>query len=617
LITAVSEATGKNFIVDPRVKGKVTVVSGEPMDEEKLYQVFLSILDVHGFTAVPSGSVIRIIPGAVAKQTGTPVASKETPGTGDEVVTRLIELKHVPATELVPLLRPLVPQQGHLAAHPSSNTLVVTDRAQNISRLMKMIQRIDTVSESEIEVIHLQHASAVEVVRIATELAGRSVAGKGGASEVGVKLVADERSNAVLLGGESSNRLRFRTLISHLDTPFESNSNTQVIYLHYAKAKDLATILQGVIDNVGKTTDAKQKKRIPANIQADESANALVITAPPDQMMALKDVIRNLDIRRAQVMVEVVIAEVQADKTGKLGVSWQTNPQRNDGVVAGLVLPGKGQTMGGMKSEPGGLVSLGTGLNLGYVVNGSVRALLTALNTDGNANVLSTPTLVTLDNEEASITVGDNVPFVTGQFTNEGTTPDNPFQTIQRQDVGIVLKVKPQINEGDAILLDLVQEVSAVDTATTGSELRTKKREIQTKVLVNDGDMLVLGGLMQDSSQQNMDKVPLLGDIPLVSNLFKNRGSESHKTNLMVFIKPTILRNAEDGLTHTSRKYHRIRNMQLGLNQKEMEWMLREKPKTLPEACCSETGKEEKESPARPKAKPKAEKKGEGNPFFH
>ena len=309
-------------------------------------------------------------------------------------------------------------------------------------------------------------------------------------------------------------------------------------------------------------------------------------------MKTLKKVINDLDIRRAQVLIEVVIAEVTADKSGKLGINWQTNPHETDGVIAGTALQAKGlQTLGNFKSAAASAIALGPGLNLGYVIGGSVRMLLTALNSDGNANILSMPTLVTLDNKEATITVGENVPFVTGQYTNDNSTPDNPFQKIERKDVGILLKVKPQINEGDAILLELKQEVSSVDTTTSGSNLRTKKREIQTSVLVNDGDMLVLGGLMEDTTSQSIDKVPMLGDIPVVGNLFKSRQANKKKTNLMVFIKPTILRNAEDGLTQTSRKYRRIRNMQLSLKQEEVEAMLNEKPKVLPEvaeACCED-----------------------------
>ncbi|MES9855581.1 MAG: type II secretion system secretin GspD [Sedimenticola sp.] len=593
LISAVSEVTGKNFIIDPRVKGKVTIVSGRPMDSDELYQVFLSILDVHGYAAVASGNVVRIIPNAVAKQTATPVASVNKPGQGDEVVTRLIELEHVSATELVPLLRPLVPQQGHLAAHPTSNMLVVTDRAQNISRLMTMIKRIDTVSESEIEVIQLQHASAEEVVRLATQLINPDLDPKGVAGGQGIKVVADGRSNAVLLSGESADRLRFRTLISHLDTPFESAGDTQVIYLHYANALALAEVLQSVSNSTVMGADGKPSGGMVAkvNIQADESSNALIITAPPENMKSLKEVIRSLDIRRAQVLVEVIIAEVSADKTGRLGINWQTDPQESNGAVVGTSLPGQGQTLGGFKSTISSAVAMGTGINFGYLIGGSVRALLTALSADGNTNILSTPTLVTMDNEEATITVGDNVPFVTGQYTNDNSTPDNPFQTIERKDVGIVLNVKPQINEGDAIMLELKQEVSSVDSNTSGADLRTRRREISTKVMVNDGDMLVLGGLMQDSSSQNINKAPGLGDVPLFGNLFKSRRAEKHKTNLMVFIRPTILRNSQDGLTMTASKYYKIRREQVNLDQKEMEWLLNENVRALPKdqaKCCDD-----------------------------
>ncbi|MES9843096.1 MAG: type II secretion system secretin GspD [Candidatus Sedimenticola sp. PURPLELP] len=601
LVTVVSEATGTNFIVDPRVKGKVTVVSAKPMDENELYQVFLSILDVHGFAAVESGDVIRIIPETTAKQTSVPVATAKRPGNGDQVVSRLIELKHVPARELVPLLRPLIPQDGSIAAHASSNILIVTDRARNLARLMEIISRIDTVSEGEIEIIPLRHAAASEVVRLATQLVGRTqVATKEGGSEIGVRLVADERSNTVLLSGDSAARLRFRTMISHLDTPLETKGNTQVIYLRYANAKELVPVLQE-ISNIHKP-EAGQKGPAQLNkvaIQAHESSNALVISAPPDTMNSLREVIRGLDTRRAQVLVEVVIAEVTTDKTGDLGINWTSSLGTQKGFIGGVAQPGD---LGGTDAlgAAGTALALGSGLNLGYVIGGTVRALLRALATDGKTNILSTPTLVTLDNEEATITVGDNVPFVTGQYTNDNSTPDNPFQTIERKDVGIVLKVKPQINEGDAVMLELNQEVSAVDSTTAGSELRTKKRQIQTKVLVNDGDMLVLGGLMQDTSQESHGKVPGLGDVPVVGNLFKSRSAENHKTNLMVFLKPTIMRDAEDGITHTSRKYYRMRDTQARQKHHDVRLLLGEKPNILPsemEQCCNDPEERTTEPP--------------------
>ena len=472
LIGTVAEVTGKNFIVDPRVKGKVTVISSRPMNADEVYQVFLSILKVHGFAAVPSGSVVKIVPDVTAKQEGIPNATAREPGSGDEMVTRVIQVDHVAAAQLVPILRPLVPQQGHLAAYPETNVLIISDRAENVSRLVSIIQRIDKVSDSEIEVIRLEHASAAEVVRILNAIS-RSSAAPGKAPGATEALVADERTNSVLLGGDRAERLRLRAIISHLDTPLESEGNTKVIYLKYAKAPDLVETLTGV----GKSQTEEAKKGTPAassekqlDIHADEATNSLVITAPPSLMRSLESVIRQLDIRRAQVLVDAIIAEVGENKARQLGIQWavfdlsgQTAP------VGGTNFTNVGTNLVDIAQGiiDRSLVGLTPGLSFGVGKLGNdgvnFAAVMQALASDGDSNILSTPSLLTLDNEEAEIVVGQNVPFVTGSFTNTGAGGGgsvNPFQTIQREDVGITLKIKPQINEGDAVVMQIEQEVS-------------------------------------------------------------------------------------------------------------------------------------------------------------
>lgn len=575
LIGTVAEVTGKNFIVDPRVKGKVTVISSRPMNSDEVYQVFLSILKVHGFAVVPGGAVEKIVPDVSAKQDSIPNASRREPGIGDEMVTRVIQVDHVAAAQLVPILRPLVPQQGHLAAYPNTNVLIISDRAENVSRLVTIIQRIDTVSDSEIEVIRLQHASAAEVVRILNAISRSAGAQAGKTPGTGSEaLVADERTNSVLLGGDRAERLRLRAIISHLDTPLESEGNTKVIYLKYAKAADLVEVLQGVGKSQGE--DAKKPQATGGadrelDIHADEATNSLVITAPPSLMRSLESVIRQLDIRRAQVLVDAIIAEVGENKARELGVQW-----------AVFDLSGQTAPVGGTNFNNVGtnlvdiaqgvinktLVGLTPGLSFGVGKLGNdgvnFAAVVQALATDGDTNILSTPSLLTMDNEEAEIVVGQNVPFVTGSFTNTGGagTSVDPFQTIQRQDVGVTLKIKPQINEGDAVVMQIEQEVSSIASSAQASDIITNKRSIKTNVLARDGQIIVLGGLIEDRVRESEQKVPLLGDIPLLGALFRAKSSNVEKSNLMVFIHPRILR--DDGMadSYTASKYNLIREVE-------------------------------------------------------
>ena len=576
LIGTVAEVTGKNFIVDPRVKGKVTVISSRAMDSEEVYQVFLSILKVHGFAAVPSGPVIKILPDVSAKQDAIPSVGDEAPGHGDEMVTRVVQVDNVAAAQLVPILRPLVPQQGHLAAYPATNVLIMSDRAENVSRLVSIIRRIDKVSDSEIEVIRLEYASAAEVVRILNAIS-RAQPGQAKGAAQQQAMVADERTNSVLLGGDRSNRLRLRAIISHLDTPLERGGNTKVIYLKYATAADLVEVLRGVGESQGEETKkgaaaAARKTGKELDIQADESTNALVITAPPALMRSLEAVIRQLDIRRAQVLVDAIIAEIGENRARELGVQWAvfdfsgsttpiggtnfTNTGTNLATIAQGVID---KQLVGL--TPG--LSFGVGKIGGNGVN--FAAVVNALAGDADVNILSTPSLVTLDNEEAEIIVGQNVPFVTGSFTNTGAAAGsvNPFQTVQREDVGITLKVKPQINEGNSIVMEITQEVSSISNDAQAVDLITNKRVVKTKVLVDDNHLVVLGGLIEDRVRESEQKVPLLGDIPYLGALFRSKSVNRDKVNLMIFLHPTILRDNQTADRYTNAKYTYIRAMQL------------------------------------------------------
>ncbi len=627
VISTVSEITGKNFIVDPRVNAKITIISKHPMGKDEVYQVFLSVLEVHGFATVPSGKVIKIVPDALAKYGTIPTATDEAPGRGDEIITRVIEVEHVQAAQLVPIIRPLASPQGHMAAFPQNNTLIISDRAGNTERLVKIIRRIDQPSSDEVEIIPIQNASAAELVRILTTLEQQSKRSDPAARQV--TMLADERTNSILVSGGANERLRLRATISHLDTPIdEGEGNIHVVYLRYAKASDLAAVLTGV----GKTAKAGRAPgaapftppgvpqpvdfgspapvapqpiapapgggaaaTIPWTIQADDATNALIITATPEQFRALQSVIRQLDVRRAQVLVEALIAEVSSDKATDLGVQWLFSGDGNlTGTVGAATVTNRAISISGDPPVPtvtDGAISISptslvSGLTLGFFKSGTtLRALINAISKDTDTNVLSTPTLVTLDNQEAEITVGQNVPFITGQFTpptGGGGNTNNPFQTIERKDVGVKLKIKPQINEGNAVKLDIEQEVSNVTRVAGASDLVTNKRSIKTSVLVDDGKIVVLGGLITDDLNESVEKVPVLGDIPLLGKLFSTTRTKIVKTNLMIFLQPTILRNAGDNTRLASDKYNYIRAKQFESAEDGVDLMPLQKAPLLP-----------------------------------
>ncbi len=593
LIKTVSEHTGKNFVIDPRVKGKVTVISAHPMDSDEFYEVFLSILEVHGFSTIPSGDVIKIVPDVKAKQGGIPTIDAPGELPGDQIVTRIIQVKNVASAQLVPILRPLIPQEGHLAAYPDTNVLIISDRRRNVDRVMKIIEQIDTVSDSSIEVVTLQHASAAEVVRILESL---DPPGKGTKSN-STKLVADERTNSVLISGDPTARLRARVVIEHLDTPYDNEGNAQVVYLKYANAVDLVNVLTGVGENIDDAgsgaagTAAKGKPKQAVNIQADEAANALIITAPPDVFRSLQAIIRKLDIRRAQVLVEAIIAEVSYDKAKKLGVQWVVDGTPDGtGPVGVINLGSPSITEVASTYLSSGAINLGAGTSIGLGKFDSDRinfaALIQALESDTSSNILSTPSLTTLDNQEAEIVIGQNVPFITGSYTDSGGTSSsvNPFQTVQREDVGLTLKVKPQINEGNSIQLEIEQEISSIDKAASlgTSDIVTKKRTIKTVIMVEDGKTVVLGGLLQEDLQQTEDKVPLLGDIPLLGALFRANTTTKIKHNLMIFLRPVVVRDAAVNTQIAGEKYNYFRAEQLKMKQKGINLIDDEETPVLP-----------------------------------
>lgn len=572
VVEAVSEVTGKNFIIDPRVTGKVTLLSATPMSPDAFYEAFLSILQVHGYVAIQSGDLIKILPDATARQFAGPLGTTSASGP-DDLATQVIQVRNVGATQLVPILRPLIPQYGHMVAHAGSNMLIISDRAANVARMVSIIRRIDQASDEDIEVVTLQHASASEIVRIMTALAQTP---RGDGAPATTSLVADPRTNSVLIGGDKSDRLRLRTLIAHLDTPLEDGGDTKVRYLRYADAEELATKLQQHFTS--QATGGAQAAGAAApgsnsvSVWADTQTNAIVVNAPPKMMRSLMQIVDKLDIRRAQVLVEAIIVEVIADRTAELGVTWAVEGESSNTPIALTNFPALGSgvvQLGG--AIAGGTTDpslLGDGITIGVGrlsdTGVSFAAVLKALQGDADTNIISTPSIVTTDNEEASLNVGQEVPFVTGSFTNTGSTAGsvNPFQTINREQVGVKLTITPQINDGDSMLLEISQEISSIAQSASGAvDLITNERIIETTVIVDDGQILVLGGLLEDTLRESDQRVPILGSIPGIGALFRSRKTDKVKTNLLVFIRPKILRDSAAVSLETNSKYNYIREV--------------------------------------------------------
>ncbi len=602
LIKFVAEATDTTIVVDPKVKGTVKVVSSKPVSSTELYDLFLSILDVHGYTAVRSGNVVRVIQSKDARSAPVRVET-EAVRTSDEYITHVIRLENISAAKLIPVLRPLVPQQAHMAAYAPSNAIIISDTAANIERIRSIIEGMDQSAVQQTEIVSLEYAVAEDVVRMLLELA-KTEAKQAGGADPEILLVADKRTNSVLISGDELERARMRKLIAYLDTPLEQSGNVKVIYLEYADATEIAEVLTRVMQNISKLDpeDGTNRRRSDssATIEADEGTNALIITADAGEMQSIEAVIQRLDIRRAQVLVEAIIAELEIIDGDDLGVQWlfrddsgsfgsniiASDSNRVSGIAGAIAGSGGDGGDGGDNPTPANdlgdefdradfLSALaGTpGLSLGWGQldeNLDIAVILSALSSETNANILSTPSLLTLDNQEAFITVGQEVPFVTGSFSNTGggtSQPNNPFQTIERQNVGITLTVTPHVNEGDLVQLDISQEVSSltgggVAASLLASDIITNERRVETKVLAGDGRTVVLGGLIEDELQDQTQKVPFLGDIPFLGRLFRQDASTVTQSNLMVFIKPTIIRDDKALEGATAQKYKYIRAQQ-------------------------------------------------------
>jgi general secretion pathway protein D len=617
VIKAVAEITGRNFVVDPKVKGTINIISARPVPRSLVYPTLLSALRMQGFAAVEGEGIVKIVPEADAKQQGGTVAAGAVAGGGDRLVTQVITLRYESAAQLVNVLRPLITPNNTIAAYPNGNALVITDYADNVKRLDRVIASLDQPPGGEPIVVPLRYASAIDLVpllnRLTLEAATAAAAGAPPDAQQRVAVIADPRSNAVLVRGDNPGRVaRMRQLIEQLDTPGRPGGNMFIVYLKNADAARVAQTLRAMLTGnaeggappaaglsplpagtmmAAPAASATTAGAVPppsaqapftpstqaafaaggATITADTANNALVIMAPEPIYNNLRAIIEKLDVRRAQVFVEALICEVSADKAAEFGIQWQALSGYNTTqtrVIGGTNFTPRSPTNSGniidIAVSPG---SAAQGLNLG-VMRGTVSIpglgtitnlafLARALETQVNANILSTPTLMTLDNEEARILVGQNIPLLTGSYaTTGGTTTVTPFQTFERKDIGLMLRVKPQITEGGTVRLVVYQEVSRIDsTLSTSQSVVLNKRVLESSVVIDDSQVVVLGGLIDDQLTDGTDSVPLLGQIPIAGALFRYDARRRVKTNLLVFLKPTVLRTSADGRTITSERY--------------------------------------------------------------
>ncbi len=597
IIQAVSAATGKNFILDPRVNAQVTMYSSTPLTPAAFYQAFLSILEVYGYIAVPSGhDIVKIVPTADERvMTGNTLPKFISP-TSDEIVTQVIPVKNVSAAELVPILRPLVPEWGHLAAYPPSNILIVSDRASNVNRIMRIVRRIDRVGNQDVDVMPLHNASATQVVQVIDQLYQGQAAAQMGRT---FKVVADERTNSVLISGDPAERLRIRALVAELDTPTAAGGNTRVVYLHYASAKELAPKLKQQMEELAQIATASNVKGAAqaaaeknALVWADTQNNALVITAPPKVMRTILHIVAQLDIRRPQVLVQAIIAEVDVNKTDALGVNWAAYSQVDKLPLGGFVEPVGGTSIIDLVDAAKNPASLttslleGTTIGVGTVSAGGVSfaAMIRALRGNDNTNIVATPSAVTMDNQQAVLKSVDEVPFVTGQYTNASTVTSGtvtPFQTVQREEVGTILKVTPTISAtGNSVMLKIsVESSSVLPTSVSTVDPTTQKRSITTNVLIQNKGIVVLGGLIENSQSRNHSSMPYIGDIPILGWLFKSRNDQASRSNLMIFIKPTILRNQSEAASQSGINYRYMLQQESSLPQPQFPPLLYGEPR--------------------------------------
>jgi general secretion pathway protein D len=587
VIAAVGDYTNTTFIIDPRVKGTISLVSEKPLTKDQAFQLLTSVLRMHGYTVVTGNGYTKVVPEADAKLQASPVQSGSI--RGDQIATQVFHLNFESANNLVAVLRPLISPNNTINANPGNNTLVITDYADNLLRLGKIIAALDGPANNDMEMIPIRYAVANDIAVMVNRLLEPVGAAGGDAGRI--TLLAYPRTNSVMIRAPSEARSNLaKTLIDKLDQPTAQPGNVHVVYLKNAEATKLAQTLRAVVssDTSTNTTSSPppsatapalpQSQPLPSGgqagfIQADPTTNTLIITASESIYRNLQAIIEQLDARRAQVYIESLIVEVSASKAAELGVQWAGAASNSAGTrqVGGITgfSTGGNNLINQAAAKAAGSAPLppGNGLTLGFLNHSGLGALVHALESDSSANILSMPNLITLDNEEAKIIVGQNVPFITGQYTTSasaaGSAGVNPFQTIERKDIGLTLRVKPQISQGGTVKMAIYQETSSIQDSTNSAGLITSKRSLDTNVLVDDGQIIVLGGLIDDNMQDSIEKVPVLGDIPLIGGLFQYKKRSHVKTNLMVFLRPTIIRSNEQSVNLSADRYDYIRNAEI------------------------------------------------------
>lgn len=586
VIKFIAGATGKTIIIDPKVRGPIKVINTKPLNAKELYELFLASLDVHGFTAVESGNIVRIVMNRDARNLPIPTENN-VKNKDDLYITQVIPLKNTSAAKILAALRPLVPQYGHLTTYEPSNALIITDTRANVARMNELVIQLDKIGMTHTDVIPLKYANSADVVAMLTQLE-KPDPNRGMTTSPPV-IVADKRTNAIVISGDDLSRQRLKLLIEDLDRPQTRNNNVRVFYLKYAKAEEVAKVLSGMLQSVGggKPAEGAPANTTQAAVQADEATNSVLITADVETMNTLLSIVDSLDIRRAQVLVEAIIVEITGNNAKEIGIEWMY--QADDAGFGGFTSGGAFSKVGtpalSLLNDPSSetaLASLAGGINsvaapvfgIGRLGNNvDFLSVLKLLQTTESSNILSTPSLLTTDNSEASILVGQQVPFVTGSYSgfnsggNTGTnnTFSSPFNTVNREDVGIKLQVTPHINEGDSLVLDIEQEISSVigNTQNSPNGPTTSKREIKTQILAGDGQTVVLGGLIEDQVNKGDQRVPVLGSIPVLGHLFRSQSASKRKTNLLIFLKPTIIRTDEVLTGATAEKYRALRDQQV------------------------------------------------------
>jgi len=565
--TQVSAITGRSFIIDPRIKGNVTVISSTAMDADAIYELFLSVLRVHGYAAVPAGRVVKIVQQTLAKQSGNPLDAANIINS-EELITKVIPVRNTPSAELVKILRPMIPQYGHLAGLTEPNALIISDHASNIARLMEMVKDIDVADTKTTRIIQLKEAWVEDMVALLEKLAPEQI-GKGAKGPNLVTIVASERTNSLVLKGEAATLKKIEELIQELDVPANRAGTIQVVRLAHSDAEQLAEILKNLVSD--ENEDNKGNQNVKTSIHADASLNALVIRANPTTMNELKDIIASLDVRRLQVLIEAVIMEVSTNFTRELGTELAIVDQGSSNLPIAITQPSGvlASILQSIATNDPSSANLGTRPLLGGgnldSSGTSFAFIIQAVSENSDVNLLSTPSITTMDNEEAKIVVGQNVPFRTGSTTTGSGGTVNPFTTIQREDVGLTLKVIPHVHDGNSIRLEIEQEVSEVDQTGTidigndgSADLITNVRTIETTVLSENGEVVILGGLTRDKKSESERGVPLLKDIPLIGYLFKAESVRTEKQNLLVFIRSTVIASSSDMESQTTRKYDNV-----------------------------------------------------------